>query len=386
MRSIVFALTLITLFSACGGGGGGSSASQSLSSSGGSGSTSGGSTTTSGGSTTTSNTPSYSYTKIANMGVGSEIDLVSRVLLYRETDDNRISWIARGLDPDEASLSVVQNSFGETGNRFTVDAIFLDSNGERYDPNFEIDWTIEEFDQPYNIGNALDEFLYWWSQDGTFNDTTTITQTDYTALGFGYWTDESLLAGYLETEYVVPLLLSVDYGDNCFLGSCDSDYNEDLIASVAGDFTANGDMPDSGVAYMDGKGIALFHSKGAGFTDGRINHYLAAESDGDITIDHDTNFIGGYLTFDAVFSKRTPGLDWPRKEGWSAGSVTLDGEIYGNVAMGTVAWDGGEYGSGHFIGAFFGPEGKEFGGVITANDDLEDEFSQLIVSFVLESR
>ncbi|MBV27141.1 MAG: hypothetical protein CMQ13_03635 [Gammaproteobacteria bacterium] len=362
-------LCVFTVLAACGGGGGG-----------------GGGIST-GNQQATTNAVSYSYTKLTSLGVGDNVDLVAGSLIYRDSSDGSISYIYGPLDASELSLVIVQNSDGDIGNRFTVNKTFLDTNGERYEPDFDVSWVIELFEEPYSVGNALEEFLYWWSQDGTFNDTTSLTQTDYTALGFGYWADRELLAGYLETEYAAPVLVSVDYGENCFLSSfcSDEDYGEDLIAAVGGDLTAAGDMPTTGLAYMDGRGISLYHTRGVGFTGGSVQHYLAAESDGEIDIDYESKTISGYLTFDAVFSKRTPGLDWPRIEGASAGGFQLDGVINGRTASGTVTWGGEAYGVGSFTGAFFGPDGKEFGGVITARDDLEDEFSQIIAAFVAET-
>ena len=367
MKQLVTPLFAFCLVSACGGGGGGST---SLNNPTGGGGSSGGGDT-------------FSYTKLENLTTGSSIDLSSRVLVYRATENNSVSVLSGALFGAESSIALVENSNGNIGNNFSINKKFSDSNGQAYNPNFEVNWSIDVFEEPSSIGNALDEFVYWWLQDGTFNDTTTISQTSYTALGFGYWIDQASLAGYLKTEYVVPLLVSMDFGGNCVIGgSCDDDYSEDILAAVGGDYTEVSDMPTSGTAYMDGKGLALFHVDDIGFDTGSVGHFLAAESDGDIDIDHAAGTVTGYLTFDAVFRKQPYSFSWPRLEGWDAGTVQIDGTIDGRTASGTVTWGGANYGSGFFNGAFFGPDGKEFGGVITATDDLDSDWSQLILAFV----
>lgn len=363
----------ISLITACGGGGGGGGSSSFNNSAG------------AGNAGSSSSGNSFQYKKLQDLSSGDTLDLASRVMVYRETENGGISVLSGQLSGLESILSITEQSNGDASNRVSVNKRFYDTNGQPYSPDFEVSWTIDVVDVPWSIGNALDEYVYWWSHDGTINDTTTITQTDYTALGFGYWIDQTSLAGYLKTEYAAPALISMDFGDNCLnIGCFDDDPNEDILAAVGGDFTQLGDMPTSGTSYMEGKGLALFHTGDVGIEIGHVNHYLAAESDGEIDIDYAAGTITGYLTFDAVFRKEPYSLSWPRLEGWSGGSVQIDGTIDGRTASGTVTWGGENYGSGKFNGAFFGPDGKEFGGVIHAFDDLEDEWSQLIAAFVAE--
>ena len=183
---------------------------------------------------------------------------------------------------------------------------------------------------------------------------------------------------------MIPFLVSLDYGQNCFTAGCDTNSEEDIIAGVVGDFTKSGDMPDSGVVYHDARGIALYHADDMYYGDNGILHMLAAESDGTITVDHAQKTISGSVTFDAVFQRQTSGY-WTRQEGISAGSFELDGSITDNSFFGTVTWGGSEYGSGYFSGNFFGPDANELGAVLTATDDLEGEWSQIIISFIAEN-
>lgn len=362
-KKLVAQLIALLALTSCGGGSGGGTSSQPVSAA-------------------SNSAASFTYTKLANMNVGTNADLLAGGLFYREEPFGVIG--DSRLATSEFQTAIVQNSNGIIGNRITANKTFRQPDGNRYEADYDFSWVIELFDVALNIGNALDQFLYWYSQDGTFNDTVLITQTDYTAQGFGYWIDADLLANYLETEYVAPAIISVDYGRNCLFGGCDDDLAEDIIASVGGDFTAAGDMPAAGISYMNARGIALYHTKNMSRPQGSVQHLLAAESDGRVDIDHSAGTISGSLSFDAVFSERLGG-NWPRVEGASAGDFQIAGVIIGNTATGTVTWGGPEYGSGFFDGAFFGPDGREFGGVIIAADDLEDEFSQIIASFVAES-
>jgi len=59
--------------------------------------------------------------------------------MYRETNEGSISAYSGILLGSEAQAEVLQDVNGKVGNRFSLGKTFYDQNGQRFDPNFDVD-------------------------------------------------------------------------------------------------------------------------------------------------------------------------------------------------------------------------------------------------------
>ena len=88
--------------------------------------------------------------------------------------------------------------------------------------------------------------------------------------------------------------------------------------------------------------------------------------------------ISGNLLNDYVTDSR---FSWSQLVGYSAGGMSLTGDISGSSFSGDLTW-ANDLGTGSFEGNFFGPNAKEIGGTFLAAETDNFYYNNIIGSFV----
>ena len=333
-------------------------------------------------------TAAPTYNKIIDAGSGSEFDEVSQAWLHQHSDGccNKNFRLINGgsnsplnLYLDSELNSVVRFS---TGDFFESDNFFSDLN-----------WEVIDDSAPQPALNEFDHYAAWSEIHGTALDLVSSTEVGYKLEAYSFYPETGGI--FLGTEYVSPMILFNDHGSDYAYGvglNHDTLLQLEIIGSVYGNKTNFGDMPVSGSSDYSSRAIATAHisfwySRSPiyhflmSYDEKEIEHFMGVESDSTLTVDHDAGTISGSVTFDYVFNK---GM-YAGARYWhdstmpetSLGTINFQGEISGRDVEGTARWFG-RYSAtpsgpvtGSFKGSFFGPNGDEFGGVITDSEYYE---------------
>ena len=228
-------------------------------------------------------------------------------------------------------------------------------------------WSVTDNSDPQAAGNLLDDNAAWFEFAGSDRDLNELTEDFY------YLKTYVVDSEFTGAEYVSPLITFKDYGGNFLYGTglnADIDLRKQAIAAAAGDYTQSSDMPASGSFSLEGTSIAAAYVSNFPrneYSPQAIDFYMAVDSMTEISVDHATKTLSGQARLDFVFTDQL--YLGQQLDGYSLGTVNFEGTISGNRVSGTASWgeeDNDEF--GNFEGRFFGPGGREFGGVITARE------------------
>ena len=228
-------------------------------------------------------------------------------------------------------------------------------------------WSVTDNSDPQAAGNLLDDNAAWFEFAGSDRDLNELTEDFYYLKS--YVVDEE----FTGAEYVTPLITFKDYGGDFLFGtgySGDTDLRKHAIAAAIGDYTQSSDMPAAGAFTLEGTSVAAAYVSNFfrnNFNAQAIDFHMGVDSTTNISVDHAAKTLSGRALLDFVFSDQL--YQGSQLEGASLGSVSFEGTISGNRVSGTARWgteDNDEFGD--FEGRFFGPGGREFGGVITASE------------------
>ena len=228
-------------------------------------------------------------------------------------------------------------------------------------------WSVTDNSDAQAAGNLLDDNAAWFEFAGSDRDLNELTEDFY------YLKSYVVDGEFTGTEYVSPLITFKDYGGDSLYGTGwngDTDLRKQAIAAAVGDYTQSSDMPASGSFTLEGASVAAAYVRNFPrneYSTQAIDFYMAVDSTTNISVDHAAKTLIGQAALDFVFTDQL--YLGSQLEGTSLGTVDFEGTISGNRVSGTARWGTGENNDfGNFEGRFFGPGGREFGGVITAKE------------------
>jgi hypothetical protein len=277
----------------------------------------------------------------------------------------------------------------------TDESTIVNFDASRYfaDDDFETDlskcrekWSVTDNSDPQAAGNLLDDNAAWFEFAGSDRDLNELTE-DF------YYLKSYLVDGeFTGTEYVSPLITFKDYGGDSLYGTGwngDTDLRKQAIAAAVGDYTQSSDMPASGSFSLEGASVAAAYVSSFRrneYSTQAIDFYMAVDSTTNISVDHAAKTLIGQAALDFVFTDQL--YLGSQLEGTSLGTVNFEGTISGNRVSGTARWgteDNDKF--GNFEGRFFGPDGREFGGVVTVSETNDSTgFNDYIVVTIVGHR
>jgi len=245
---------------------------------------------------------------------------------------------------------------------------------------------------PADFGGALSGLVAWDTWVIGIPDPDTLTEMAFHWIEVGPYCD--IQSNWMGTKYVCLGVYEINYANTCTYynaGGCifvnyDNTHDTDLLSGVTGDFTFTGDMPTAGTNGFRVKALAKYYADD-GFND-RCGTFLISMSGplecgpitrGALTADQ-------FLTVDFAAGTLTGSLDLDYdlyfESSVSAPTMTEDRRI-GTLTFNNVQISGnsfsGEITSPNFQGAvkghFFGPDGKEIGGVIRFYDVDDGDYA-----------
>jgi hypothetical protein len=244
---------------------------------------------------------------------------------------------------------------------------------------------------PADFGGALSGFVAWDTWVIGIPDPGTLTETAFHWIEVGPYCD--IQSNWMTTRYVCLGVYEINYANTCsyyIAGGCsyvnyDNTHDTDLLSGVTGDFTFAGDMPTAGTNGFRVKALAKYHADD-GFNSRCGTHLISMSGPlecgpitrGALTADQflTANFAAGTLTgsldldYDLYFESSVfaPTMTEDRR----IGTLTFNNvQISGNSFSGEITSPNFE---GYIKGHFFGPDGKEIGGVINFTDVPEGDY------------
>ena len=232
-----------------------------------------------------------------------------------------------------------------------------------------------------SFSGVLSGLLAWEDWQIGIRDPGTLTETVFNWIETAPYCD--IQSNWMGTQYVCLNVSEINYGNNCRYdsdGDCysvmsDNTYDTDLISGVVGDFTFAGDMPTTVTSGFRVKALAKYYTSELGYhTNCGSSDYsynmldCGPVTQGALTADQflTANFIAGTLTgslaldYDLYFPN-TYSAPTMSKDVWIGTLTFSDVQISGNSFSGEITSPNFE---GDVYGHFFGPDGKEIGGVI----------------------
>lgn len=286
-------------------------------------------------------TPTYTYKKVderLSEGTASSFTEVGRSLIYTYSSDGG-GWASTDADNFNINFSQGTDSYGDTF--FTIE---INQNEPRdsftYALNYQFSFrgndVFELYDAP-QFSNISEYF----------------SNADLQAYGL------SNPDTYAGVEYVDMIIWNMNYDNG----------EDDYVAFAYGDKTNSGDMPSTGSATYNVKTMGFWNNNG--------NQYNF-HGDGQLIANFASMSISGNLLNDYVTDSR---FSWSQLVGYSAGGMSLTGDISGSSFSGDLTW-ANDLGTGSFEGNFFGPNAKEIGGTFWAAETDNFYYNNIIGSFV----
>jgi hypothetical protein len=369
-----FALLCVALFIGCGGGGGG-----------GGGSGGGGSSSPA----ASPPPPTYSYSTYNQIALsGNNFDDYDVAVVHLRKDPGIFGCYSIGN-----KLSDFKLRYDSEGNAITTIQYAaydcLDFSISDTPLNFTRDWDgLYGGVDPVDFAGVLNGLLAWVDWSIGIRDAGTLTETVFHLIEVAPYCD--IQSNWMVTQYVCLGVEEINYADSCHYdeGKCgwvtgDTTYDTDLLSGVVGDFTFSGDMPTTGTSGFRVKALAKYyadtyyapcysrdysyHDECKPITQGALTvdqfltaNFTAGTLTGSLDLDYDLYFVQNYAA--------------PRmSEDRTIGTLTFsDVQISGNSFTGEIISSDFR---GHIDGHFFGPDGKEIGGVIKFMDVEESKFT-----------
>ena len=346
-----FVLLCVALSIGCGGGGGGGGG---------------------GGSSSPAPPPTYSYSTFNQIVLSGNnfADYEVAVAHLRRTPGSSGCYTT-------ANLADFKLRYDSVGNAITTIQYVADDclghpiSGTPLTFTLSVDVSVEDFD------GVLNGLLAWAEWEIGIPDADTLTETAFHFIQVGPYCD--IQSNWMGTQYVCLSVEEINYADSCRYdeGKCesisgDTTWDTDLLSGVVGDFTFSGDMPTTGTSGFRVKALAKYYAD-TGYNSCTSYGWPDAlnckpKTQGALTVDQflTANFTAGTLTgslaldYDLYFKYvwAAPNM----VENQTLGTLTFsDVQISGNSFTGEVTSSDL---SGSVYGHFFGPDGKEIGGVI----------------------
>jgi hypothetical protein len=223
----------------------------------------------------------------------------------------------------------------------------------------------------------------------------TLTETAFNFIDMSPYCD--IQSTWMGTQYLCMMVWEINYADTCYYSTIypdacarittDLTYDTDLVSVVVGDFTFAGDMPITGTSGFRVKALAKYHAD-----NGEVSAYH--RQCGQFLYEHVPLDCGpvmrGALTADQFLTANFTDT-WGT--GTLTGSLALEYDLYfantysapamnqekilGRFTFKDVKISGNSFAGeiisypnfqGRVYGHFFGPDGKEIGGVISFTD------------------